>query len=131
MNHAHRQVRVTAAITAILSVLTALAWVTGAHGNGAAPLEPPTTSILRSAPGAARGYVFGAAGDRSGVHAVWTGATEVRSWRVVAGGRTVATARWNGLDTTITVPGHPAAVTVVALDKRGREIGRSASVTVS
>ena len=39
MIHTHRPVLVTAVITAILSALTALAWVTSAHGDSASAPE--------------------------------------------------------------------------------------------
>jgi hypothetical protein len=64
------------------------------------------------------------------VHAIWNGATQVSRWEVLAGReprfltRIVSTA-WNGLDTATTVPGTPAYVQVVALDRYGRELGRS------
>jgi hypothetical protein len=67
------------------------------------------------------------------VHAVWNGATEVARWDVVAaasdgGGddrRPVASASWNGLDTSIQVGEFLQSVLVIARDRAGRELGRS------
>jgi hypothetical protein len=67
------------------------------------------------------------------VHAIWNGATEVAAWRV-RGGREanalapIRTARWNGLDTTLKIPGVPQQVQVLALDAHGKVIGTSRAV---
>ena len=69
------------------------------------------------------------------VHAIWNGATEVAAWRV-RGGRApnalapIRTARWDGLDTTLKIPGVPQEVQVVALDAHGNVIGTSRPVRV-
>jgi hypothetical protein len=69
------------------------------------------------------------------VHAIWNGATEVAAWRV-RGGREpnalapIRTARWDGLDTTLKIPGVPQEVQVVALDAHGNVIGTSRPVRV-
>jgi hypothetical protein len=78
------------------------------------------------------------------VHATWNGATEVARWDVLSSsgqGRAsngegndrqpVASAAWNGLDTTITVTGSLTSVRVIARDSAGREIGRSPVTAVS
>jgi hypothetical protein len=75
------------------------------------------------------------------VHAIWNGATEVARWEVldaVRNGhddrrdpRRVAAADWNGLDTTIQVDEPLRSVIVVARDREGRAIGRSAAVAVA
>ena len=73
------------------------------------------------------------------VHAVWNGATEVARWDVVApaggedrgDGRRVASAPWNGLDTGIQVGEFLQSVVVVARDRAGREVGRSAATPVA
>jgi hypothetical protein len=69
------------------------------------------------------------------VHAVWNGATEVARWDVLEpsghGLRPVGSAEWNGLDTTIAVGEYLGAVVVVAKDRAGREIGRSAVTAVN
>jgi hypothetical protein len=68
------------------------------------------------------------------VEAVWNGATEVARWDVVdaSGHRDpVASADWNGLDTTISVGEFLSSVVVVAKDRAGREIGRSAVTPVT
>jgi hypothetical protein len=70
------------------------------------------------------------------VDAIWNGATEVDRWVVFAGPRPwllfpVDAARWDGLDTTIDARTRSPFVAVVALDDRGRIIGRSQPVRVS
>jgi hypothetical protein len=69
------------------------------------------------------------------VHAIWNGATQVASWRVMAGSAanklaSVRKAPWNGLDTAITIKGIPSEVKVVALDPNGAVIGTSKPVVV-
>jgi hypothetical protein len=74
------------------------------------------------------------------VHAIWDGATEVVAWDVVDGSggeedgrwrRPVASAPWQGLDTTIHVDVYLSSVLVVGRDRRGREIARSEVVQLS
>jgi len=73
------------------------------------------------------------------VHAIWNGATEVARWDIVAGDgdddsddhRWIASAAWDGLDTALTVGESPHSVVVVARDRDGRELGRSAPALVS
>ncbi|HVW29762.1 MAG TPA: arylsulfotransferase family protein [Polyangiaceae bacterium] len=82
------------------------------------------------------------------VHAIWNGATEVASWDVLDASRgnatgddknnhghhnaqVVASAAWNGLDTTIQVDGFVSSVVVVAKDREGHPIGKSAEVTAT
>jgi hypothetical protein len=65
------------------------------------------------------------------VHAIWNGATDVARWVVLGGDAKgplfpIATAPWNGLDTSIPVKTAPARVEVLALDVFGRIIGKSA-----
>jgi hypothetical protein len=75
----------------------------------------------------------GAARQRSGrtiVYASWNGATEVTSWRVLAGsnGGTLAvavTAPKIGFETSISVPGGYRAFRVQAIDAHGRVLGTS------
>jgi hypothetical protein len=65
------------------------------------------------------------------VHAVWNGATGVARWRVLTGPtqnalKPVAEAAWNGLDTTIALPGASALARYVqtqALDANGTVLG--------
>jgi arylsulfotransferase ASST len=80
------------------------------------------------------------AGATTSVHAIWNGATEVARWEVLEGnrddkdaddGHAVASAPWNGLDTTIVVHEPLHFVRVVAKDRFGREIGRSAVTPVT
>jgi hypothetical protein len=74
-------------------------------------------------------------GDVS-VKAIWNGATEVDRWLVLAGSRPwslhpVESAPWDGLSTAIDTHTHSPYVEVVALEDRGRTIGRSQPVPVS
>jgi len=67
------------------------------------------------------------------VHASWNGATDVAWWQVRAGParsrlRPVHTARRTGFETAITVP-SARYVSLVALDRAGKELGVSATVT--
>jgi hypothetical protein len=70
------------------------------------------------------------------VEAIWNGATEVDRWLVLSGqhrGRLhpAGLADWNGLATQTEVRTSDPYVEVVALDDRGRAIGRSDLVRVS
>ncbi len=69
-------------------------------------------------------------GGRSTVYASWNGATQVASWRVLAdrGGTwaPVAAASKTGFETAIAIAGGSARLQLVALDARGRALGRSA-----
>ncbi len=71
-------------------------------------------------------------GARTRVHVSWNGATDVTAWRLRTGSGAAApiagTVRRAGFETAIAVPGHPARVTVEALDAAGRVIGTSRSV---
>lgn len=74
------------------------------------------------------------AGDAVDVHVSWNGATEVASWRVLAGADEASLAEAgaadrDGFETTIAVPGA-AVVQVEALDAAGAVIGTSDVVTV-
>ncbi|HMJ01165.1 MAG TPA: arylsulfotransferase family protein [Gaiellaceae bacterium] len=69
------------------------------------------------------------------VHAIWSGATEVAAWRILAGSKPSSlvptrTARWNGLDTRIKIRGLPLEVEVVALNAQGSVIEMSKPVRV-
>ena len=70
------------------------------------------------------------------VHAIWNGATAVARWRILVGRTATAdhelrTVAWNGLDTTVKVPGRPKEVEVVALDARGSVVATSKPVRAS
>lgn len=70
------------------------------------------------------------------VHAIWNGATDVARWRILAGRtathlRPLRTVAWNGLDTTVKIPGRPKRVKVVALDARGSVVATSKPVRAS
>ena len=81
------------------------------------PLSPPLGAVRQKA-GASTVYVS------------WNGATQVASWRVLAGPgdarlAVVASAPKSGFETAIRVPGTPASFQVQALDASGRVIGTS------
>ena len=65
------------------------------------------------------------------VRAVWNGATEVARWDVLDADHLVATAEWNGLDTTIQVEEPLRSVVVVARNRAGVELGRSAVTAIA
>ncbi len=67
------------------------------------------------------------------VYASWNGATEIASWRVLAGPSThqlapVATAPRTGFETAITTPAAEAYVQVQALTSTGAVLGTSAAI---
>jgi EmrB/QacA subfamily drug resistance transporter len=69
-------------------------------------------------------------GAATTVYASWNGATEVASWRVMAGSSAakltaVASAPRSGFETAVAVPGRYASYTVQALDSGGRVISAS------
>lgn len=75
-------------------------------------------------------------GAGTAVRASWNGATEVRSWRVLAGPdsqhlRPVQEGPRTGFETRIDAPGHEAYVAVEALDSSGAVLGTSPPVQVS
>jgi hypothetical protein len=91
------------------------------HGQ---PLAPPMVS----------GAVI--AGDQTAVYASWNGATDVASWRVLAGQSTdalaaVATIARSGFETTELVPNAYRFVAVQAIDGSGRLLATSATVPVA
>ena len=104
------------------------------HGD---PRTKPTATAQREADGSTI------------VHAIWNGATDVFRWDVLdASGeegnpdwhdaerghddrRRIASVTWNGLDTIIPVGKYLTSVRVVAMDRAGREIGRSDPTAVS
>jgi hypothetical protein len=91
------------------------------HGR---PLQPPAVSarILST-------------GDSTAVFASWNGATDVASWRVLAGPnaeslKPQATMPDSGFESSITLPEAYAYVAVQALDPTGRLLSTSATVSV-
>jgi Arylsulfotransferase (ASST) len=86
------------------------------------PLYPPS--------GAARQH-----GRKTTVYASWNGATQVVSWRVLAGstghGLVLATAPKVGFETAIAVPSAYRTFRVQGLDERGHVIGTSSPFAVS
>lgn len=74
-----------------------------------------------------------ASGAGLSVAVSWNGATEVASWRVLAGPSAgtlspAASAAKSGFETTVAVPAKGPWVKVEALDTRGNAIGVSATV---
>ena len=70
------------------------------------------------------------------VYASWNGATEVRSWAVLAGKTSTAltavgTARKAGFETAISVPGKGPYFAVQARDAKGHVLSKSAAVKIS
>jgi EmrB/QacA subfamily drug resistance transporter len=85
---------------------------------------------LTSPAGAARTQ-----GGHTTVYASWNGATEVDSWRVLAGAtpaslHAVTTASRSGFETAIAVPASARAFRLQALDTNGQVIGTSRPFTV-
>ncbi len=84
-------------------------------------------------------YAFAAAGSRAGtVYASWNGATQVASWRVLAGGspatmRPLMTVPRSGFETAIALPPGTAGpvLAVQALDAAGGVLGSSAPAAQS
>jgi hypothetical protein len=92
------------------------------------PAQPPSLAVVA------------AAGGHSGAtaYASWNGATEVASWRLLAGASAgalapVSTAPKHGFETTIALPGTSAGAYVAAqaVNAAGAVIGTSATVKVS
>jgi hypothetical protein len=74
-------------------------------------------------------------GEETIVHMSWNGATEVASWRVLAGERTAAlsaqaTIAASGFESSMILPKKQAYVAVQALDAAGHAIGASQAVAV-
>ena len=78
------------------------------------PLTPPVGAARRE-------------GSATAVYASWNGATEVASWRVLAGPKlsAVATAAKSGFETRIPVPAGQTSFELQALDARGHVLGTS------
>ncbi len=85
------------------------------------PVEPPSVAV-RPDPGG--GTVL---------YASWNGATEVDSWTALAGEdegslQPVGSQEWSGFETAIALNSTGPRFAVVALDSRGRQLGRSQAV---
>ncbi|HEV3071979.1 MAG TPA: arylsulfotransferase family protein [Solirubrobacteraceae bacterium] len=90
----------------------------------------PTEAPAIAASTSSAGSQAGASGALTTVYASWNGATQVVSWRVLAGVSShaltaVASAPRGGFETTISVPGAQAFVAVQALDASGAVLGSS------
>ncbi len=102
------------------------------------PSEPPALAVASNPPtaaGGAGGKSFGTGGSPATVYASWNGATEVASWRVLAGSSPnalapVAAAPKNGFQTAIATPASVSGhyVAVQALNSAGVAIGVSATI---
>ena len=84
------------------------------------PAAPPSVAVKSSA-------------SRATVYASWNGATEVASWRVLAGSdasnmQPVASAQKTGFETSIAVTSAGPLHEVQALDAAGSVLGSSAAV---
>ncbi|HEV3048641.1 MAG TPA: arylsulfotransferase family protein [Solirubrobacteraceae bacterium] len=96
------------------------------------PEQPPAVAAFAAAAGGRA-----APGGATTVYASWNGATEVASWRVLAGSspaalRPAASAPRSGFETAIAVAGAPAGayVAVQALDAAGTVLASSRAVRV-
>jgi hypothetical protein len=69
-------------------------------------------------------------GARTSVRVSWNGATGVASWRVRAGGATLATSPRRRFETALAFAGRPRKVVVEALDDGGRVLATSAATPV-
>jgi len=92
-------------------------------------LEPWVGEPLSAPAGAAR-----QADGRTTVYASWNGATQVGSWRVLAGAlagklRVVASAARSGFETAVPLPASYSSFEIEALDSGGRVIGASRPFT--
>ena len=89
------------------------------------PLSPP--AVLAS---------LNNTGEETIVHASWNGATEVASWRVLAGKHTGRArrrrrrSRPSGFESSTILPEKYAYVAVQALDSAGHVLGTSTTVSV-
>jgi hypothetical protein len=63
-------------------------------------------------------------------YASWNGATEVASWQLVEGGARTKTVARTGFETRLDLSPQTKSVTVNALDRAGRTIGTSPTVSV-
>jgi Arylsulfotransferase (ASST) len=104
------------------------------------PAEPPALAVASEPAGAAstaggKAGTKAAAASRTDVYASWNGATEVASWRVLAGASPnsiapVATAPKAGFETAIATPASVAGgyVAVQALNGAGAVLGTSRTI---
>jgi len=86
----------------------------------------PWVGLPLTAPAAATTQKNG----KTTVYASWNGATQVASWKVLAGGQTVASAAKSGFETAIPVNRASKTFTVQALDAHGKVIGTSRQFSV-
>jgi hypothetical protein len=89
-----------------------------------APAGTPSVAVVRNPAG---GVV---------VYASWNGATEICTWTVLAGKHQsalepVGSQSWTGFETSVSINSGGPYFAVVAADKAGKELGRSAIVGVT
>ena len=86
------------------------------------PTEPPAIATRRR-------------GGHGFVYASWNGATDVHSWRLESGASpsalpTVSATRRTGFETELLAPAGARYAAIVALDGRGRPLGRSQAMKI-
>jgi hypothetical protein len=94
--------------------------------------QPTEAPAIAAATTAAKNTA-GATGAATTVYASWNGATQVASWRVLAGASSgalapVASAPRTGFETTIATPGAEGYVAVQALNASGAVLGTSRTI---
>ena len=90
-----------------------------AHDWTGQPTGAPSAVVLENPAGGVIAY------------ASWNGATEIATWTVLAGPhrtdlQPVGSQRWTGFETSVAVNSPGPYFAVVALDAKGKELGRSA-----
>jgi hypothetical protein len=93
----------------------------------------PWSAQPKTAPAVA---VQAAAGGGLTVEASWNGATNIASWKVLAGSAastltTVATTAKHGFETTITIHTAAPMIAVAALDASGSTLATSAAIKLT
>ena len=94
------------------------------HDWPGAPAGAPSLAVVRNP------------ADGVFVYASWNGATEIDTWDVLAGDHgssleLVGTQGWTGFETSIAINSAGPYFAAVALDKTGKQLGRSAVVGVN
>jgi hypothetical protein len=89
------------------------------HDWAGTPTEPPAIAVRANPAGGTL------------VYASWNGATDVRSWSVLAGQdatslEVVGAQPWSGFESAIAVNSNAPYFAVAAMSSAGKELGRSA-----
>lgn len=100
----------------------------------ATPASPPAIAVSGGTGNSTGNGAEPGAGAGATVYASWNGATEIASWRVLAGPNPaqmspVASAPKSGFETAIAIPGQAPDVAVQALNAAGAVLGTSPAVT--